>query len=77
MSVRNEKYEWTGSAVALDEELREKLYPIIEKAIEDGMAIEDVYYVASTYVHEALLHIVRKKKSELMKIQGVYKNHEN
>ena len=77
MSVRSENYEWTKSAIALDNELRERLYPIIEKAIEDGMEIEDVYYVASTYINEALLHIVRSKKSELMKIQGVYKNHEN
>ena len=64
MSVRDENYNWTDSAVALDDELREKASPIIMRAIENGMEIEDVYYVASMFIDDLLLNIVISKKSK-------------
>lgn len=64
MSVRDENYMWTASAMALDNELREKLNPIIEKAIENGMEIEDVHYIVSMYIDELLTHIVLCKIAE-------------
>ena len=65
MSVRDENYAWTANAMALDDELREKVSPIINKAIENGMEIEDVYYIASMYLDEALLNIALLEAHEL------------
>lgn len=64
MAVRDENYNWTNSAVALDDELREKASPIIMRAIENGMEIEDVYYVASMFIDDLLLNIVITRKSQ-------------
>jgi hypothetical protein len=65
MSVRDKNYVWTTDAMTLDDELREKVNPIIEKAIASGMEIEDVYYIMSMYLDEALTNIVLQKAREL------------
>jgi len=64
MAVRDKNYNWTNSAIALDDELREKVSPIIMRAIENGMEIEDVYYVASMFIDELLLNVVITRKSQ-------------
>ena len=70
MSVRNENYHWTEESMALDNELREKINPILETAIAKGMEIEDVYYVASSCLNELLLQIVLIKQSKYLKEEG-------
>ena len=67
MSVRNENYHWTEESMALDNELREKINPILESAITRGMEIEDVYYIASMCLNELLLQIVLIKQSEYLR----------
>lgn len=70
MSVRNENYGWTEESMALDNELSEKINPILEAAIARGMEIEDVYYIASMCLNELLLQIVLIKQSEYLKQEG-------
>ena len=70
MSVRNENYHWTEKSMTLDNELREKINPILETAIARGMEIEDVYYIASMCLNELLLQIVLIKQSEYLKEKG-------
>ena len=70
MSVRNENYHWTKESMGLDDELREKINPILESAIARGMEIEDVYYIASMCLNELLLQIVLIKQSEYLKEEG-------
>ena len=70
MSVRNENYGWTEESMALDNELREKINPILEAAIAKGMEIEDIYYIASMCLDELLLQIVLIKQSECLKQKG-------
>ena len=67
MSVRNENYHWTKESMDLDDELREKINPILEAAIARGMEIEDVYYIASMCLNELLLQIVLIKQNEYLK----------
>lgn len=67
MSVRNEKYHWTEESMTLDNELREKINPILEFAITRGMEIEDVYYIASMCLDELLLQIVLIKQSKYLR----------
>ena len=70
MSVRNENYGWTEESMALDNELSEKINPILEAAIARGMEIEDVYYIASMCLNELLLQIVLIKQSRYLKEEG-------
>lgn len=70
MSVRNENYGWTEESIALDNELSEKINPILEAAIARGMEIEDVYYIASMCLNELLLQIVLIKQNEYLKQEG-------
>ena len=70
MSVRNKNYNWTEESIALDNELREKINPILESAIARGMEIEDVYYIASMCLDELLLQIVLIKQSRYLKEEG-------
>lgn len=70
MSVRNENYGWTEESIALDNELSEKINPILEAAIARGMEIEDVYYIASMCLNELLLQIVLIKQSRYLKEEG-------
>ena len=70
MSVRNKNYSWTEESIALDNELSEKINPILEAAIARGMEIEDVYYIASMCLNELLLQIVLIKQSRYLKEEG-------
>ena len=67
MSVRNENYGWTEESIVLDNELSEKINPILEAAIARGMEIEDVYYITSMCLNELLLQIVLIKQSRYLK----------
>ena len=67
MAVYDKNFEWTKEADALDNELRLKLKPILEKAIEDGLRVEDIHYIVGNYVFEELISMVLWKRSEIEK----------
>ena len=52
MAVYDNNFEWTPEAEILDNELRSKLTPIINNAIEQGLRVEDVQYIVNYYVFE-------------------------
>lgn len=67
MAVYDKNFEWTNEADALDNELRLKLKPILEKAIEDGLRVEDIHYIIVNYVFGELITMVLWKRSEIEK----------
>jgi hypothetical protein len=67
MAVRDKNYNWTDEANALDTELRKNLYPILEKAIESGLAPEDVFYVVTDSTQDWVLSYILTKKNEIQR----------
>ena len=67
MAVYDKDFAWTNEADALDNELRATLKPIIDKAFESGLRVEDIHYIIGNYVFEELLTIVLWERSKILK----------
>jgi hypothetical protein len=67
MAVRDKNYNWTPEADALDQELRQKLHPILVKAIENGLTVEDVFYIVADNTQDWLLSFVLLEKNKICK----------
>lgn len=67
MAVYDKDFQWTKEADALDNELRIELKPILERAIENGLTVEDVHYIVGNYVFEELISTVLWERSKIEK----------
>ena len=50
MAVYDKDFLWTDEADAFDNELRTTLKPIIDKAFESGLRVEDIHYIIGNFV---------------------------
>lgn len=67
MAVYDKDFQWTDEADAFDNELRATLKPIIEKAFESGLRVEDIHYIVGNYVFEKLITMVLWERSKIEK----------
>ena len=62
MAVWDKNYRRTGDALDLENKVRSALCPVLDKAIEDGMELEDVFYIVSDTVQDWMLSTVLTKR---------------
>ena len=67
MAVYDKDFLWTDEADAFDNELRTTLKPIIDKAFESGLRVEDIHYIIGNFVFDELLTIVLWERSKIEK----------
>ena len=67
MAVYDKDFQWTYEADAFDNELRNTLKPIIDKALESGLRVEDIHYIVGNYVFEELITKVLWERSKIEK----------
>jgi hypothetical protein len=67
MAVYDKEFLWTDEADAFDNELRTTLKPIIDKAFESGLRVEDIHYIIGNCVFDELLTIVLLERSKIEK----------
>jgi hypothetical protein len=62
MAVYDENYLRIREADALDQEVSLALYPILNKAIKNGLTPEDIFYVVSQSTQDWVLTAVLSKR---------------
>ena len=67
MAVYDNEFIWTDEADAFDNELRTTFKPIIDKAFESGLRVEDIHYIIGNFVFDELLTIVLWERSKIEK----------
>ena len=67
MAVYDKDFLWTNEADSFDNELRTALKPIIKKAFESGLRVEDIHYIVGNYVFEELITMVLWERSKIEK----------
>lgn len=63
MAVWDKNYRRTGEALELENKVRAALVPVLDKAIEDGMELEDVFYIVSDTAQDWMLSTVLTKRN--------------
>lgn len=67
MAVYDKDFQWTNEADAFDNELRLTLKPVLKRAFENGLSVEDIHYIVGNYVFEELITIVLWERSKIEK----------
>ena len=70
MSVRDENMIWKSEATKMSEDVESALLPIFNKALKNGMSIEDFFYIVNDAAQTIILQYIRHIRHEQRKKQG-------
>lgn len=62
MSIWNENWIRTEKSLEIDNMLREKLQPVFDLCMDNGMSIEDFYYISISLINEMSMMEVLKRR---------------
>lgn len=62
MSIWNESWVRTEKSLKIDNMLREKLQPVFDLCMDNGMSIEDFYYISISLINEMSMIEVLKRR---------------
>lgn len=62
MSIWNENWVITEKSLKIDNMLREKLQPVFDLCMDNGMSIEDFYYISISLINEMSMIEVLKRR---------------
>ena len=62
MSIWNENWVRTEKSLKIDNMLREKLQPVSDLCMDNGMSIEDFYYISISLINEMSMIEVLKRR---------------
>lgn len=62
MSIWNENWIRTEKSLKIDNMLREKLQPVFDLCMDNGMSIEDFYYISISLINEMSMIEVLKRR---------------
>mgnify|MGYP006071761421 CR=1 FL=1 len=62
MSIWNENWVRTEKSLKIDNMLREKLQPVFDLCMDNGMSIEDFYYISISLINEMSMIEVLKRR---------------
>lgn len=62
MSIWNENWVRTEKSLKIDNMLREKLQPVFDLCMDNGMSIGDFYYISISLINEMSMIEVLKRR---------------
>lgn len=62
MSIWDENWIRTEKSLKIDNMLREKLQPVFDLCMDNGMSIEDFYYISISLINEMSMIEVLKRR---------------
>lgn len=62
MSILDENWIRTEKSLKIDNMLREKLQPVFDLCMDNGMSIEDFYYISISLINEMSMIEVLKRR---------------